>query len=653
MTRFNPDGSNSVRRLLPVHLEEGETRTASYACRAVLMPSVLRNAHCLSCAAPAARLTVSTRHVFLDVDDVNAPLFKHRLASVNASVHSSTHLDTCMSKSSAQPGWSVQLDCTSVCTMCASCTASPMQRSEQLELRWYIMLLQPASAYAVVDVIQQCQRLPAGSLLPPVAPAFDRASLVSPVSERVLHEVAASELIPLAYEPGVVALTNTSLYFQPHGSNALPRHAPLQAIFAAVSRQLCMHDVGIEVFFHLDKNSQANQWLQWAHSSVRTVGNEHRAYSALFSFQSERERDTVLDAMFNAVHQRCNSPDALRCACRLLEGKQPEITKLRSIWTNSTLLSNFDYLLLLNIASGRTFNDMSQWPVFPWVIQKFDSKQLELGNADFFRDLHRPIGALNDERLAEFWNRYRQLEEAQQEPFLYGTHYSSPAYVVHYLVRELPHHALKMQQGKFDEPDRLFNSISEAFQSALRATSDTKELIPSFFSGNGSFLVNNQGLHLGTRQDGHQVTDVELPWWASCASNFIQLHAEALESEYVSSNLHGWIDLVFGSKQQGEPALQANNVFHPLSYGHKAKQMLQNAENEQERRSMQAHIEEFGQCPRQLFSEDDPHPTRLQEVAVLAKKKHDENVVVAAPASRIGTAVSIAVQAMSYASGIS
>lgn len=43
-------------------------------------------------------------------------------------------------------------------------------------------------------------------------------------------------------------------------------------------------------------------------------------------------------------------------------------------------------------------------------------------------------------------------------------------------------------------------------------------------------------------------------------------HPQALECDYVSAHLHEWIDLIFGYKQQGPLAVEANNVFYYYYY---------------------------------------------------------------------------------------
>lgn len=65
---------------------------------------------------------------------------------------------------------------------------------------------------------------------------------------------------------------------------------------------------------------------------------------------------------------------------------------------------------------------------------------------------------------------------------------------------------------------------------------------------------------------GAKVGDVDLPPWATDAADFAAKLAEALESPQVSQQLHLWIDLIFGCKNQGPRAEKADNVFHYLTY---------------------------------------------------------------------------------------
>lgn len=36
-------------------------------------------------------------------------------------------------------------------------------------------------------------------------------------------------------------------------------------------------------------------------------------------------------------------------------------------------ISNFEYLMHLNTVAGRTYNDLMQYPVFPWVLADYQS----------------------------------------------------------------------------------------------------------------------------------------------------------------------------------------------------------------------------------------------------------------------------------------
>jgi hypothetical protein len=47
---------------------------------------------------------------------------------------------------------------------------------------------------------------------------------------------------------------------------------------------------------------------------------------------------------------------------------------------------------------GRSFSDLNQYPIFPWVLKDYHSTTLNLTDPDVYRDLSKPVGALNPER---------------------------------------------------------------------------------------------------------------------------------------------------------------------------------------------------------------------------------------------------------------
>ncbi|KAM9976678.1 hypothetical protein ACTFIR_010522 [Dictyostelium discoideum] len=421
---------------------------------------------------------------------------------------------------------------------------------------------------------------------------FDITQLVD-MNERNILELKCSKISPLVENPGRLLITNARLYFQPMNNieeNRLKNYS-LQSIIRVLQRRHSLREIGLELFF--DDGS-----------------------SLFLKFNNTITRNQVYDLLVK--HLCTNIMHINEQANYLLK------------WQNG-IISNYDYLLYLNNLAGRTFNDLTQYPVFPWIIADYQSTTLDLNRNETFRDLSKPIGALNPTRLATFQDRYHQIPDDQPK-FLYGTHYSTPAYVLYFLVRQVPEYMLRLQNGRFDSPNRMFYSIEETWNSVLNSTTDVKELIPEFYKPsfessisssrngggggddddnfeNGIFLTNSENLPLGIRQDNNVINDIILPPWASSPKDFISKLHQALESEYVSQNLHHWIDLIFGYKQKGEEAVRANNLFYHLTY--EGSIDIESITNPFEREGMEAQINEFGQTPRQIFKT--PHPQRLPQ----------------------------------------
>ena len=385
---------------------------------------------------------------------------------------------------------------------------------------------------------------------------------------------------------GCLLLTNKCVYFHPKkwtgglaGKDATlkDRRWRLDRLVEAYRRRYLLQNRAIELFF----------------------ADTHEVF---FAFSSSEDLNRFFSYLLKLPTPLLITPSSLN----------PKEVFAQSNWTElwrRRIISNFEYLMRLNLIAGRSYNDITQYPVFPWVLSDYKSKILDLTDPKSYRDLSKPVGALRQERLEEFMERYRAFEDPEIPKFMYGSHYSSAGVVLQYLIRQEPYTSLSvsLQGGKFDVPDRLFFDIESTWEGCNKAMSDVKELIPEMF-GCPEILLNTNNLPLGELQDKKgRVDDVRLPPWAKDAFDFIRIHREALESEYTSANLHSWIDLIFGYRQTGAAAVEAHNVFYYLTYENSVD--ISTIEDPLQREAAKAQVINFGQTPSQLTLKE--HPRRL------------------------------------------
>lgn len=583
------------RRFSLLLLEEGEQYVGDWGASAAWPAGVAGNWS----AAPRlpGRLRLASKSLFFEPDDARVPIVRIPFAAVQ-------QLEP-LAKGT------IAVATMAVTKMKANCADAPYVFEKGPVSLWSFVLAY-AGLEEVLPVVQHhmaISRLPYAereAMLKEAAAAcaeevaFD-ASRLADFTERIHFNARATALSPLVREAGRLVITDARVYFQPavdwRGEGTVRSH-PLAHIAAVVRRRASLRPTGLELFF-LD------------HPAGGGGGGGWGTPSAFFELGSPEARELAISKLRGQAVLGSGLPGgrpaAVACAS-ILEAEGGWLRRVTTAW-QAGRLPNLDYLLFLNLAAGRSFCDLAQWPVAPWVLADYTSDHLDLCNPRSFRDLSKPVGALNKERLAMLRRRYAEMprDADSPPPFLYGTHYSCPGYIMFWLVRAAPAHLLRLQNGRFDTADRLFGSVAGAWESVTSTAPDVKELIPEFFLQSPAFLTNRLQLALGTRQDGHAVDEVQLPPWASNADDFLAKHRAALESAHVSANLHHWIDLIFGYKQKGAAAEAADNVFHHLTYEGAARDIDAIADP-RERAALEAQVNEFGQCPAQLFTE--PHPPR-------------------------------------------
>ena len=259
-------------------------------------------------------------------------------------------------------------------------------------------------------------------------------------------------------------------------------------------------------------------------------------------------------------------------------------------------ITNNEYLLKLNKYSSRTYNDTSQYPIFPWLLKKYNEVNEALkciwskeqkNMKDiliYFRDMNYPITQQTEEKRQESKNDYIKEEKEKNEddedkfPHHWIKHYSASAYIYYYLMRLNPYlkSIIKLQEDQLENPDRTFNNFKDT-EETLVFQNDNRELIPDFFTY-FDFLLNLNCNLFGNYSKEILIDDFSLlnninnsNYYNRISSFVIALsnNNKILNNYYVSKIINNWVDIIFGYKQlpsNNKERLECCNIYPKASY---------------------------------------------------------------------------------------
>ena len=216
-------------------------------------------------------------------------------------------------------------------------------------------------------------------------------------------------------------------------------------------------------------------------------------------------------------------------------------------------ISTLAYLLFVNKYACRSYNDVNQYPIFPWL-ELYEEKE---------RDLRYTIAAQTEEDRMMLKEKYPFSSE--HFPYHYTTHYSNASFLIYYLIRINPFtdNQINLQVNKFDVPDRQFHSLDE-IQKILYTTKQPREVIPEFFMST-EFFYNYNCNYFGVKNNTKiLVNDLINKKKFKTPLEFVLNNEVLLESPKFKSTINYFIDNIFGTGQMG--GCDRCNTYDKYSY---------------------------------------------------------------------------------------
>ena len=334
-------------------------------------------------------------------------------------------------------------------------------------------------------------------------------------------------------------------------------------------------------------------------------------------------------------------------------------------------ITNYEYLLYLNKLSTRTYNDLTQYPIFPWLILKIQilyditntddsflvnsisNNDINENQKSYIRDLKYPISMQTPKKREQEILKYLDEIKTSKFPYHCGTHYSTSSYIFYYLMRINPYgeNLIKLQNYKQENPNRMFLSFKET-QLILESSTDNRELIPDIYCYI-DYLCNLNCSLLGIRNNSILVDDFyvynedfkELDKYSNLISTFVESlyrHKYLLNYKITPKNLDNWVDIIFGKNQipNKEEASHSCNIFSKLSYEQKinlekklskyqnllAKGEIKESKVKSKMQNKINIITNFGICPSQIINEtinfeENPNQIKIKKKTNMKKVK--------------------------------
>ena len=315
---------------------------------------------------------------------------------------------------------------------------------------------------------------------------------------------------------------------------------------------------------------------------------------------------------------------------KIVEEPKNEFKELKFTekWENGEI-NNSQYLLYLNKYSGRSYNDINQYPIFPWVTlnQDFSKEKEKLKENDIiYRNMKYFMFTQTEEGRNAAKISYKNSEiDNPKNPTHFRFHYSTGGYILLFLMRIFPfmEEHIRLQENSFDSPSRMIYKIDEILN-IIKDSKDIRELIPEFYTSIEYFL-NLNFVYFGKREfDKEIVNNMLVPQinlFRQKLANYVYFNKVFLNNninlklngniEIEKCKIYKWIDLVFGYNQYPKDI----NKFNALErYSNRLSFSLLNSLNKLKKKKLdnkliikkmsakKLRILYFGQTPEQMFT---------------------------------------------------